>query len=190
MLGYDATGDYCYSALYGFDEKCPWCQHKKFLKRGFIEKNITSPKDNRSYNVSSTVIINKDGSKSTLSVLRDTTDFLALQNRLQQAQKMESIGNLAGGIAHDFNNILFPIMGLSEMLMEDFPPGSPERENAEEIFKAGKRGGELVKQILAFSRQTEHKMVPHPFAVYFKRGFKAHKIKYPVIYRNQTEHST
>ena len=179
MLGYDATGDYCYSALYGFDEKCPWCQHKKILEKGFIEKNITSPKDNRSYNVSSTVIINKDGSKSTLSVLRDTTDFLALQNRLQQAQKMESIGNLAGGIAHDFNNILFPIMGLSEMLMEDFPPGSPERENAEEIFKAGKRGGELVKQILAFSRQTEHKMVPTRLQYILKEVLKLTRSSIP-----------
>ena len=80
--------------------------------------------------------------------------------KLQQAQKMESIGNLAGGIAHDFNNILFPIVGLSELLLEDLPPGSGERENAEEIFKAGKRGSDLVKQILAFSRQAEHKMMP------------------------------
>ena len=73
---------------------------------------------------------------------------------------MESIGNLAGGIAHDFNNILFPIIGMSEMLLEDLPPGSGVRENAEEIFKAGKRGSDLVKQILAFSRQSEHKMMP------------------------------
>ena len=80
-----------------------------------------------------------------------------LQRRLNQAQKMESIGNLAGGIAHDFNNILFPIIGMSELLMEDLPAGSTEHENAEEILKAGKRGAELVKQILAFSRQTEHK---------------------------------
>ncbi|WP_163354635.1 PAS domain-containing hybrid sensor histidine kinase/response regulator [Desulfobacter hydrogenophilus] len=83
-----------------------------------------------------------------------------LQTQLTQAQKMESIGNLAGGIAHDFNNILFPIVGMSELLLEDLPPGSGERENVKEIFKAGKRGSDLVKQILAFSRESEHKMMP------------------------------
>ncbi len=82
-----------------------------------------------------------------------------MEARLQQAQKMESIGSLAGGIAHDFNNILFPIVGLAEMLMEDLPVQSPERVNAREILQAGKRGADLVKQILAFSRRQEHKMI-------------------------------
>ncbi len=83
-----------------------------------------------------------------------------LESRLRQAQKMEAIGTLAGGIAHDFNNLLYPIIGFAEMLKEDLPPDSSEHESAQEIFNAGKRGGELVKQILAFSRQSEHKMMP------------------------------
>jgi len=86
-----------------------------------------------------------------------------LESRLKQSQKMESIGNLAGGIAHDFNNLLYPIIGFAEMLKEDLPPDSPEHESAQEIFNAGRRGGELVKQILAFSRQTEHKLSPIRF---------------------------
>lgn len=91
---------------------------------------------------------------------QDISDKKEMEARLQQAQKMESIGTLAGGIAHDFNNILFPIVGMSELLLEDLPENSIEFENAKEIFTAGKRGSDLVKQILAFSRQTEHKMVP------------------------------
>ena len=83
-----------------------------------------------------------------------------LRNQLNQAQKMESIGSLAGGIAHDFNNILFPIIGMAEILLEDLPEDSPERGHAEEIYRAGKRGSALIKQILAFSRQSEHQMSP------------------------------
>lgn len=83
-----------------------------------------------------------------------------IQANLQRIQKMEAIGNLAGGIAHDFNNILFPIVGMSEMLLEDLSQESVEYENAREIFKAGRRGADLVKQILAFSRQSEHTLMP------------------------------
>jgi PAS domain S-box-containing protein len=90
----------------------------------------------------------------------DITERKEMEERLRQAQKLESIGSLAGGIAHDFNNILFPIVGMAEILLEDLPPGSLEYENAQEIFKAGRRGSDLVKQILAFSRQSEHKMIP------------------------------
>ncbi len=95
-----------------------------------------------------------------VSIVRDLSERRQIENRLRQAQKMESIGNLAGGIAHDFNNILYPIVGMAELLMEDLPAGGPEYENAREILKAGERGGDLVKQILAFSRQSEHKMGP------------------------------
>ncbi len=91
---------------------------------------------------------------------RMTGENEELQKQFLRLQKMETIANLAGGIAHDFNNILFPIMGMSEMLLEDLPPGSGERDKAEQIFKAGQRGRDLVKQILAFSRQSEHKMMP------------------------------
>jgi signal transduction histidine kinase len=90
----------------------------------------------------------------------DITKDLEMEKRLAQSQRMEAIGSLAGGIAHDFNNILFPIVGMSELFLEDFPPDSPEHENAQEIFNAGKRGSDLVKQILAFSRQSEIKKIP------------------------------
>lgn len=96
----------------------------------------------------------------TYGVNQDITERKHLEARLAQAQKLESIGNLAGGIAHDFNNLLSPIVGLSELLLDDLDENSPEHENVREILKAGKRGSDLVRQILAFSRQSEQKKIP------------------------------
>lgn len=95
-----------------------------------------------------------------VAVKRNVTSEIRMEEKLRQAQKMEAIGTLAGGIAHDFNNILFPIMGMSELLLQDFQPNSQEHENVQEIYKAGQRGSELVKQILTFSRQSEGKKIP------------------------------
>jgi len=83
-----------------------------------------------------------------------------LEARLQQVQKMEFIGSLAGGIAHDLNNILYPISGLSELLLAGMPPDTPERVSLEQIYKAAQRGSGLVKQILAFSRQSNLQKLP------------------------------
>ncbi len=74
--------------------------------------------------------------------------------QLNQARKMESIGTLAGGIAHDFNNILYPIVGYTEMLLEDIPEDSPLRSDINEIYAGAMRASDLVKQILTFSRRN------------------------------------
>ncbi|BBO89039.1 hypothetical protein DSCOOX_22190 [Desulfosarcina ovata subsp. ovata] len=95
-----------------------------------------------------------------VAVKRDITEEIELQKRLVQAQKMEAIGTLSSGIAHDFNNLLFPILGLSEIMLEDLPPGSMDREHIEQIYKAGIRASDLVKQILSFSRQVAQKKIP------------------------------
>ncbi|HEX5739102.1 MAG TPA: ATP-binding protein [Hydrogenophaga sp.] len=76
-----------------------------------------------------------------------------LEQQLSQSQKMEALGTLAGGVAHDFNNILAAILGNAELARQDLEPGSLARESLHEISTAARRGRELVRQILAFSRQ-------------------------------------
>ncbi len=91
---------------------------------------------------------------------RDHQDKEALRRQLHQMQKLEAIGSLAGGIAHDFNNLLSPIIGFSEMILEDMPADDSHRENLTEVITAGKRASGLVKQILAFSRQAKQEVRP------------------------------
>jgi len=76
-----------------------------------------------------------------------------LQSQLAQAQKMESVGRLAGGVAHDFNNKLTIINGYAEMAIDMLAPSAPLRETIQEIYTAGKKSADIVRQLLAFARQ-------------------------------------
>ena len=106
------------------------------------------------------------------AILRDISERKKMEKQVQQAQKMEAIGSLAGGIAHDFNNILFPIIGFSQMLMEDFYKESSEYKNVREILTAARRASELVNQILSFSRQSEDKSIPVRFQTIIREVLK------------------
>lgn len=87
--------------------------------------------------------------------LRDITEQKELEARLQQAQKMESIGTLAGGIAHDFNNILAIIIGNTELALDDIPERERARFNLDEIRTAALRAKDVVIQLLSFARKTK-----------------------------------
>jgi signal transduction histidine kinase len=83
-----------------------------------------------------------------------------LRDQLLQAQKMESVGQLAGGIAHDFNNMLVPIIGYAELLGDDLPPDDPRRTYVEQIVTSAERSRDLVRQLLAFARKQTLEMKP------------------------------
>jgi two-component system, cell cycle sensor histidine kinase and response regulator CckA len=75
------------------------------------------------------------------------------ETRLMQSQKLEAIGTLTGGVAHDFNNLLTAILGYTQLSMRRLDPHHPIRENLVNVEKAGNRGAELTKKLLAFSRR-------------------------------------
>ena len=109
----------------------------------------------------------------------ETEELQRAEAQLRQAHKMEAVGTLAGGIAHDFNNILAAIIGFSEMAQDKVPEGSPARSHMERVFAAGIRGRELVKQILAFSRQAEQEKLPLKLAPVVRETLKLLRASLP-----------
>ena len=88
----------------------------------------------------------------------DVGEHRRLEARLTQAQRMETVGELAGGIAHDFNNLLTVVGGHAELVGEGLADDAAEQRDVAAIRDAARRGAELVAQLLAFSRQQ----VLHP----------------------------
>jgi signal transduction histidine kinase len=78
-----------------------------------------------------------------------------LEAQLFRSQRLEALGTLAGGVAHDFNNVLTGIHGHAELMLATLPPGSEERESAEDIVRGCQRASDLVRRIMSFSRRQE-----------------------------------
>ena len=78
-----------------------------------------------------------------------------LETQLRQAQRLETVGQLAGGIAHDFNNLLAVILNYARFAMDDLDQDSPIRADIEGIVRAGERAADLTHQLLVFSREDD-----------------------------------
>jgi PAS domain S-box-containing protein len=106
-------------------------------------------------------IIRDANGKATRMIggMTDLTERKKLEAQFLRAQRLESIGTLAGGIAHDLNNILSPILMSVGLLKAD--EISPERINLLETIEiSGRRGADMVRQVLAFARGVEGKRIP------------------------------
>jgi len=90
----------------------------------------------------------------TVVVIQDVTIQAELEERVRQTEKMDAVGQLAGGVAHDFNNMLLAISGYAQLLEEDLPKESLQRDYVDRIQNAASRSADLVRQLLDFSRKS------------------------------------
>ncbi|MBU0995165.1 MAG: response regulator [Proteobacteria bacterium] len=164
-LGKDMTGSTCWQVFRNESGPCDRCMAGQITDdngnlsggRSWQEQH---PVTRRWYVNHDRIIRWTDGRPAKIQIATDITEFKKLEAELQQAHKMEAIGTLAGGIAHDFNNILYAIIGYTELALDDVEKGSLLEANLKDVFTACKRAVDLVRQILAFARQSVENVKP------------------------------
>src|SRR5262249_59434112 len=126
-----------------------WCAGKRV---GFLTLEAAS---NRMYWSDNDIALARTAAQILANAIERQRGELgrqALEARLQQAQRLESIGTLAGGIAHEFNNILGAILGYAELALSILGSGSRAERHVQRIMTAGQRAQTVISQILTFSR--------------------------------------
>ena len=178
MLGDDATIQYANQHLremLGMSElkginvyKLLDSANKKILLKIILENLLgrmarqelqltTAGGDKKSVLLSSVPIYADHEYSGSLAIITDLTEQKNMERQLLQVQKLESIGTMAGGIAHDFNNILTGILGYTNMLQHEIPDNARWSHYVDIIEKSSLRAADLVKKMLAFSRDSSQR---------------------------------
>ena len=144
---------FCHKVYYGYDEPCDDCHVREIFATG---KPVLRQKFNPKIGyveIHAYPIFDERGNVEMVTEqIRDITEKRRMEEELQKAQKLESIGILAGGIAHDFNNLLTAILGNISLSKLYVPEGDRAYVKLEEAEKASLRARDLTQQLLTFSR--------------------------------------
>src|SRR6185437_5986863 len=118
-----------------------------------LEVRLSGPRDKSASLFLSRLEAAEDGQSGVILHFIDTTEQKSLEVQFAQSQKMQAVGQLAGGVAHDFNNLLTAMIGFCDLLLLRFRPGDPSFADIMQIKQNANRAANLVRQLLAFSRQ-------------------------------------
>jgi len=130
-------------------------------ERDPVEINITRPREKKIVLFLSRIddaesdesVTGLDSGGGLILHFIDVTEQKNLEIQFAQSQKMQAVGQLAGGVAHDFNNLLTAMIGFCDLLLLRFQPGDPSFADIMQIQQNANRAANLVRQLLAFSRQ-------------------------------------
>ncbi len=166
-------GLHCYDTFHHHDGICQNCPAIEAIKEGRLSKQVKKTSQGRTWVTYAIPIRNDlDDIANVVEVADDITDRLFLEGQLRQAQKMESLGTLAGGIAHDFNNILSGILGYTELAQMKAEENPTLKGYLHEVYSAGLRATDLVRQILTFSRRRSAELQPLQVPLVVKEALK------------------
>jgi two-component system, cell cycle sensor histidine kinase and response regulator CckA len=118
-----------------------------------VEVTLAGPKERSAEFFVTGVDGEERDAEAAIVYMLETTDRRALVSQVNQAQKMEMVGQLAGGMAHDFNNVLSAIMMANDFLLSAHKPTDPSFQDIMQIKQNATRAASLVRQLLAFSRR-------------------------------------
>lgn len=132
---------------------------EQHLKKAFDQRHLTSPfevrfeGDRLQTTAYPSRLFSKGGTAEVMLQFIDISEQKRLQDQFIQSQKMQAVGQLAGGIAHDFNNLLTAMIGYCDLLLQRYLPNDPSYNDVIQIKQNANRAANLVRQLLAFSRQ-------------------------------------
>ncbi len=148
----EMVGRHWYEIWQQRTDPCPECPVRKAIESGQPQETEMIMPDGRSWFIRGYPVRNARGDVvGAVEVARDITERKRLDARMQQAQKLESLGVLAGGVAHDFNNLLTGVLGNAGLALMDLPCESPARESIQRIEESARSAAELASQMLAYS---------------------------------------
>ncbi len=150
----EVIGRLCYELWHNRTEPCNVCAVRQSFQTGNPAMiSVTTP-DKKIWDVRSFPLKDENAIvKNVISISRDITEQIKLEEQLRQAQKMEAIGQLAGGIAHDFNNILTAMVGYASLIQLKVNEDSPATHYANLILSLTEKAANLTQGLLAFSRK-------------------------------------
>jgi len=151
------TGELCYKAYQKRDSICPHCQLEKTLQDGKAHRReVSAPgKDGGIIymEVTSSPLLNAKGELiAGIEAVRNVSDRVKLEQEVQKAHNLESLGIFAGGLAHDFNNLLTGITGNLSLLKENLKRGKGVDKLIADMEHAGNRAQKLTMQLLTFAK--------------------------------------